>query len=547
MALLGIQVGLKDSEDGDRADDRRLLQVSGLPAEGPGLLRFFRERTLSGEQVQALEKQVGLLGSPVFAERQKASVALTRAGPFAKKLLLDVVKNPQSALETVRRAEAILKKIAGPTDMSNAMATARLIAHDKPPDSGKVLLDYVPFASEPTVMEEVQYALNALAIQDGIADPAFIAAVADKHAGKRASAGEAIVRGGGLAFKSAVARLLGDASPQVRLAVTSALIEARDKKCVPLLIDLMPTVAREQVWTIEETLNRLAGDKAPQVWVGAKTSARDAGAAWLAWWEKHQDEVDLAKLAEAPKYRGFLLVTFGAGAAGGKGTSGKIMEIRPSKEIVWQLDGLRYPVDAQSLSKDRVLITEYLERKITERDLRGNILWEQACDIPIACQRLPNGHLFLATRRKLSIIDREGKEVLAHLTPSPTVCAAGRARDGHMVYVNSKGACTWLDAAGNEVKSFQVGKIFAMAGTIDVLPGNRIVLALAREGRVAEFDREGNVVWQAAVQTPTCALRLPNGNTLVASGQRVIELNRAGQEVWSFQVEGGRPFRLRPR
>jgi len=68
----------------------------------------------------------------------------------------------------------------------------------------------------------------------------------------------------------------------------------------------------------------------------------------------------------------------------------KIFELGPDKEVVWQIDGLRYPVDVQVLGKNRVLIAEYLGRRVTERDLKGTSL-DRAVPLPIACQRLPGG------------------------------------------------------------------------------------------------------------------------------------------------------------
>jgi hypothetical protein len=51
------------------------------------------------------------------------------------------------------------------------------------------------------------------------------------------------------------------------------------------------------------------------------------------------------------------------------------------------------------------------------------------------------------------------------------------------------------------------------------------------------------VKWQIEVDSPGHAVRLANGNTLVASieGQRIMEFDRAGKEVWR-QATSGRPF-----
>lgn len=540
----------------DLAPDVRLLKQNGLPTEGPGLLQLFRERTLTKDQVADLENQAKLLSSSVFAERKKAEVTLLKAGPIARKLLLDLVKAKGTSLETIRRAEVIVRKIAEGQDTLFVFATARLIAHHKPPGSGQTLLDYVPFASDARILEEVQQGLNAVAIADGKVDPALLGALSDKHDGKRAAAGEAIVRGGGLGHKKVVEALLDDKSALVRLGVTLALVEAQDKRAVRGLIDLLADVPKDKVWQIEELLHRIAGDKAPEVWAGGKTSAKIVRTAWLAWWQTNQQTFSLSKLSEPPRYRGFVLVT-AADKEAPKGKRGsQVMEVRPSKQVGLKYEFPRGLTDGQFLTKDRVLVAE--GRKVSERDLDTNIYWEKECEeAVVACQRLPGGDTFIATGRRLLLVDPVGQTMFSHLENKDVkdideadpdelirIIGAGRARDGHMVYVSDKGKCTWLDPEGFEVRTFQVAGVPQQIGTIDILPGHRIVLPLA--DKVAEFDKEGRIVWQAA-RPAVSALRLPNGNTLVASGPRVSEIDRTGLEVWHFNSKAGLASRLRRR
>src|SRR5262249_20856384 len=153
------------------------------------------------EQIDNLPNQVRLLDSEVYGERVKASAALVKAGPLAKKLLLDVIKGPASDLESVRRAEAILRKIVEGKESPLAVACAHVIARQQIPDAGQTLLGYVPFAADSRVLEEIQGALNALAARDGKLDPVFLTALADKQGRTRAAAAEAIIRAGGVAHK----------------------------------------------------------------------------------------------------------------------------------------------------------------------------------------------------------------------------------------------------------------------------------------------------------------------------------------------------------
>ena len=55
--------------------------------------------------------------------------------------------------------------------------------------------------------------------------------------------------------------------------------------------------------------------------------------------------------------------------------------------------------------------------------------------------------------------------------------------------------------------------------------------------KVFEHDPEGKVVWEANVQQPVSASRLPNGNTLIALQSwpaKVVELDKTGKQVWEY-------------
>lgn len=523
----------------------RTLRDHSLPAKGPELLRFFRDRTLSSEQIAQLAAKVEQLGSAKYTIREKAAVELVKAGQLAKPFLLELTRNPKADTEAVRRAELCLRKIANGTEGSLAVATAYLIARDRPDEAADVLIHFTPFATDPGTIEALQHALNALAMRAGKPEPVLVAAVADKSSSMRAAAGEALIRGGGLRHKPLVEHLLNDEAVQVRLQVALALVGAKDKQAVAPLIALLTEVPADQAWPAEDLLQRLAGESGPTLCLDGKTPAAKVRAAWQGWWEKNEGRADFARLDQTVQLQGYTLVTL---QTTGAGAGGRVMELKPNRETHWKIDGLRYPLDAQVIGRERVLIAEYLNNKVTERDYSGNILWEKSCSLPIACQRLPNGDTFIATRRNVMIVDRDGKETFTYLAPNGSISAAQRARNGELTLVTNAGLVRVLDAAGKELRSFQAGQIYTMGSNVELLPGGRVLLPLYRDNRVAEFDATGKVVWQATVPSPTSVVRLPNGNTLVGSAlqSKAVELNREGREVWSYTLEG-RPWRVRKR
>jgi hypothetical protein len=56
------------------------------------------------------------------------------------------------------------------------------------------------------------------------------------------------------------------------------------------------------------------------------------------------------------------------------------------------------------------------------------------------------------------------------------------------------------------------------------------------EGKVVEYDMDGKVVWSVAAKSPWHAVRLKNGNTLIAgdASRYVREVNSKGETVWEL-------------
>jgi hypothetical protein len=420
-----------------------------------------------------------------------------------------------------------------------------LLTQRSPKETARVLLAYLPFVPDERVRDEIGTTLAAVAARGGQPEPLLVAALKCPQPLCRGVAGEALVRGGAAKARPAVRQLLKDADPWVRLRVGLALLEGkeRDRAAVPALIGVLGDVSAEERWSVEEVLGRLAGEQGPSS-PGLDAASGDARKVWADWWDKHGATIDLSRLDSSRALLGYTLIT----QLDVRTANGKVFELGPNGKPRWELDGLRYPVDAHVLGKDRVLIAEYLNRSVTERDFKNNVLWEKKVDMPIACQRLPNGHTFIATRRQLLIVDRQGQETFAYHHPTPGITAAQRLRSGEMALVTTAGLFMRLDAGGKVLKSFPVGQLYALGGNLEVLPGNRVLVPLYRENRVAEFNAEGGVVWQAKVNMPTSAVRLPSGNTLVVTmfNQTVLELNRAGETVWRHDCDG-RPWRARKR
>jgi HEAT repeat protein len=511
-------------------------------SEGTRLLDEFRKRTLTGaarEKAQALIRQ---LGDNVFANRHKAQAELEAMGPAVSFLVRQATGDADP--EVSSRARETLRKLEDSSLAHLSLVVPRLVAFRKPADAAAVLLAFVPFLNDETLLAEMESALAAVAHRDGKLDPAVLAALADRSAVARAMAGQVLARVGGAEQRPAIRKLLEDEDPLVRQRVALTLADLGDRDAVPVLIALLGEMSPDQASPIESYLSALAGDKAPTVPLGNDEAGRKrCRDSWAAWWKDHGAAVDLRASKDSLRLLGYTLIVEPYDQAG---RIGKLTEVDARGKVRWVIDGLRYPMDAQVLPNGRVLVAEQQANQVTERNLKGQVMWQKQVPQPVACQRLPNGNTFIVSRQQILEVDRQGKEVYVHNRPGD-IAVAVKLRNGQIGWVSNVGTYTRMDTAGKELKRVQLEQpqLYYGAGGIDILPNDHVILPNYNTHRVVEYDGDGKVVWSANVQTPISATRLPNGNTLVgtAAGSRIIEIDKGGKTVWDFKDN----IRLTPR
>jgi HEAT repeat protein len=535
MLLLGLALaaptrGADSTRPDPLAADEQRLQEARVGTDGPALLEFFRKRTATDARLFDIEGLIRRLGDDSYEVRQKASADLAALGPVALPLLRQALKDRD--VEVVRRAEECIRLIEQEYNATVVPAAVRVLAARKPPGAVEVLLGYAPFADDDTVADEVRNALAALAVHDGKPDPGLVAALADKAPARRAAAGVALARAGVAEQRAGVRTLLEDPDASVRLRVALALVAKRDKEAVPVLIALLGQLPAGQRWPAEEVLYRLAEDQAPAVPARSDEAGRQKYLdAWKDWWAKHGDKVDLARLDATPALHGYTMMILL--------DQGQLVEVDAKNNVRWTISGLQFPLDAQYLPGDRVLVAENMANRITERNLKGEVLWAHDIDMPLMAQRLPNGNTFIGTRTRLVEVNREGKELFSYARPGGELfMRAARLRNGDIACVTAGGAFVRLDRSGKELYTFPVD-IQTYGGRIEVLPNGRVLVPQYSTNKIVEQDPEGKELWAVDFQVPIIATRLPNGNTLVTSfnQHRAVELDPKGREVWEYKTD----------
>jgi len=513
-------------------EDEQLLKQAGVATDDAGLLQFFRKQSPNEAELRAL---IGKLGDDSFDVREKASADLSHLGSTAEPFLREALKSRDA--EVVRRARDCLTNIRSGPSAAVMAAAVRLLSRRNPAGSAEVLLAYAARISGDANEEEARAAVTAVAVRDGKPEPVLLAALEDKSSSRRTIAAVALARAGARDALPALRKRLHDADLNVRLETALALIAMKDKEAVPTLIDLLAELPRRKHGPIESILDRLAEDKAPEGLVSDEEAERKKYRdAWSDWWKKNGDKTDLAKLTGPSKFLGYTMLVLLDG--------GRILERDADGKTRWKIEELNFPLDAQRLPGDRVLVAEHKGNRITERDRKGHIIWEKSVDEPVMAQRLPNGNTFIVGRHQLLELDRNGKEVFSQERGGDQMIMRGYKLDNGdialVVSIANQGRIDFerLDHSGKQIAQFPV-EVQTSGGRIEVLSNGRVLAPLQIRNKVVEYDSTGKIVWEADVIQPVAATRLSNGHTMVTSYQdtRAIELDSSGKTVGEFKAD----------
>jgi len=516
------------------AVDAKILEDANLKADADSLLDFLRKRTLTDEEQVRIEKLIMQLGSPVYRQRESAAAELIARGPVIAELLKNGLKNAD--LEVARRAENCLLRIKeGDYPIDVPAAVVRLVAERKPVNASKALLDYLPFADNDLVADEIRTSLTKLAVVEKKADPVLVDALTDKLAVRRAAAGEAFARARVAEHVDQVKKLLHDPDPMVRLRLATAMAYAEERDAVPVLIELLPHVSLVQAWQAESILYRLAEDiNPPAISLGKDAASREkCRAAWAAWWKVNNKKVDIASLNRSPKLLGYTLIVLL--------DLGRIAELGRDNETLWQMEGLVLPLDVQMLANKQVLVAEYHASRVTQRTLDGTVVWTHEIGAPLVAQRLANGNTFIVTDAQVLEVDRGGKTVFSFPAPGEgeRIMKGMKLPNGEIACLTTDGRVVRMDTTGKVLHSFPIELSRALfGGRLDMMPNGRVLVPHNAENKVVEYDANGKVMWEVKVDQPIAATRLPNGNTIVTSmltNIGAVEFDRNGNQVWQYR------------
>src|SRR5262249_12372286 len=153
----------------------------------------------------------------------------------------------------------------------------------------------------------------------------------------------------------------------------------------------------------------------------------------------------------------------------------------------------------QVLPNNRILVAEQTAKCVTERDLKGNILWEFGTDEEtLNCRRLPNGNTFIGTRLSVMEVRPDKSVVFRYKVTDNYMHAVRRLPSGGFVGITSGGVIHELAPNGKAVRTVTLTHEGTW-GDVDALPGGRYLVANYGIGFVREVDAAGKTLREAKI------------------------------------------------
>lgn len=525
-------VASAQSANADDAYERAFLKEHGVKAEAAELLSFFRSRTLDDDKIKHIRELIKQMGSPRFAVRDKASKELLTFGVSALRYVeaatrdadIEISQRAGRIVDEIRNGPGPSLPIAALRQLRKAAGTLRVPSAESVPAA---LLAYLPFADDRTVEDEVLISLVSARSKDA---SLFIEAAESRLASQRSAAGYVLGRGKDQADREIARKLLKDPDPWVCLRAAEGLLAGLDRAALPAYIALLHPNHEEVTARTEEMLRRIAGDKSPAYPVDEKPETRAAyQKAWADWWKKSEKEVDLANLPkDAPVLGLYIGIEYNTNLVWESGRDGKRR---------WTVTA-QGPMDAQVLPGNRVLIAEQSAKRVSERDFKGNILWEFATDEEtLNCRRLPNGNTWIGTRKSIMEVRPNKTIVYKHQIDTEYFHGVRRLSNGNSVGITSMGVIHEISPMGKTLRKVTLTHEGTW-GDVDALPNGRFLVTNYGTGFVREVDNAGKIVRQVKVPD-ACGVDILSNGQLLVSGQSIVKIvDWTGKVFWETSSDG---------
>jgi hypothetical protein len=536
--------------------DEQVLQNAKIYTDNASLVAYLRKQSQRDADLLRMDSLVRQLGSPSFQERQEASTKLRSLQLIALPALREARNNDDP--EVAKRAEALVKQIEQDTQYSIPFAAVRLLLRRQAPGTGETLLQYLPFAGDPRVEEEIWFGLDSLITKGMMKKERLLAALKDALPARRALAACILARLGDASQRNAVRALLVDPDSHVRLRASQGLLAANDCGCLPTLTALLKVPDLSVAWQAEELLNYVAGDKSQKQTVGRGTEA-EVTKSYQAWEEWRQSATpNLMEVRDKTSPAPRLILACGYKRDGRK-LEGMACLLGSRGPPRWEMRQPREICDIELQPANHFLLAERDSTELGERDCPTDQVAARTADgtaiwtLPIAfgqqapaSRRLPNGSIFFFRGFDWLIFDADRRQrTPATAKPNPVMFGGGLAfahllDPNHVVFMPEFGKLTLTRADLTDKIRYQLLTMDTDSNQRGCrfvgIHNGKLILYFPRErSTLIQVGSSGRIDLKREIPLSFQVTLLRNGNVLSASFEPnpcVLESTIDGKIVW---------------
>jgi hypothetical protein len=218
---------------------------------------------------------------------------------------------------------------------------------------------------------------------------------------------------------------------------------------------------------------------------------------------------------------------------------------------------VKSPVDCGAARHPFLYAGEWDTRKPLEQSIfivrEGRIVWQYSMPLhpkPGANQEfddatlLSNGNVIFSRMSGAGMVSPDKKLVWDYPAPPGTEIHSCQSigKDRVLIMRNGNPAQAMIINTANGQTEKEIPIPTPVKGThgqfrhIRMTPAGTLLVPHLGEGKVVEYDLDGKVLWSVEAKSPWQAVRLKNGNTLIAGdwSRYAREVNPKGETVWEF-------------
>ena len=212
----------------------------------------------------------------------------------------------------------------------------------------------------------------------------------------------------------------------------------------------------------------------------------------------------------------------------------KVVLLNEAHEEIWKFE-CGYPVSAEKMDNGNILIVEWKKKRLIEVTPEKRIVRDIPVRCPSGARPLENGNAIISCcdRRNAIEVDPNGKIVWQLKPARHGIPQAIRLDNGNTLVAETGGNLIVAEISpdGKRVWEYVVDTQNSLDSIQSLQNGNVLISIIGSAIEVDKVTRE--IVWRIDRENLRDAFRLENGNTLVLAGDRVMELDPDGRELWS--------------